>query len=91
MDPLEPNDAMLARLNNEFNNEQTATGADVNFYVHESLEDGLMNQGMDYDAAHATALDLDNMSNFGLYHPDVINEYTEHFNSSCRNFWGLSQ
>lgn len=65
------------------------TGADANFYTHELLESEYMTSGMSYEAAHAAALQRAGVSPFSLYHPEVIEQFPEHFNSNWHAFWGM--
>lgn len=46
----------------------------------------LMQQGLDYDTAHNAALDKYGVTEFDLYHPDVIKEMPEWF-----EHWGISR
>jgi hypothetical protein len=82
-----PNQAMIDRLTSQLGS--TVTGADENFYTHELLESEFMGAGMDYDAAHAAALNQAGVSPYSLYHPDVIQQFPEYFNSNWNEFWGL--
>jgi filamentous hemagglutinin len=86
-DETEPNTAMIARLVGQVGSQ--VIGADANFYTHELLESNFMGLGMDYDAAHAAALDQAGVSQFSLYHPDVIQQFPDYFNSNWRAYWGL--
>jgi hypothetical protein len=84
-----PNAAMISRLQSALDNGGAVTGADANFYNHELIESNLMSNGVDYEAAHAAALEQAGVSPFGLYHPDVIQQFPEYFNDNWRTFWGL--
>lgn len=84
------NIAMMQRLRAAAASGRSITGADASFYFHELAEAQLMNQGMSYNEAHQRALDKFGVSNFSVYHPDVINELgTEHFNKNWFHFWGI--
>ena len=83
-----PNQAMIDRLTSQLGAE--VTGADANFYTHELLESQYMASGMDYEAAHAAALEQAGVSPFSLYHPDVIEQLPNYFNNNWRAFWGLA-
>ena len=48
-----------------------------------------MESGMDYDTAHNAALKFYEVSNFSVYHPDVIKLFPEEFNDNWFKFWGL--
>jgi RHS repeat-associated protein len=84
-----PNAAMVERLRTALGNGGSIEGADANFYNHELTESSLMNGGMSYDEAHATALEQHGVSPYSLYHPDVIQQFPEYFNRNWRDFWGL--
>lgn len=56
MDPFEPNDAMISRIRDAISQGAPLSDTQVNFMRHELTENGLMKQGMDYEAAHAEAL-----------------------------------
>ena len=81
------NDEMIARLTEQLG--QKITGADLNFYVHEILEDMIMDAGWGYDDAHEWALAVARVSRFSLYHPDVIRKLPNEFNSAWRAYWGI--
>jgi RHS repeat-associated protein len=84
------NIAMMQRLRAAAASGRNITGADASFYFHELTEARLMNQGMSYNDAHQLALDEFGVSNFSVYHPDVINELgTEYFNKNWFRFWGI--
>jgi hypothetical protein len=82
-----PNEAMLGRLAGQVGS--AVRGADANFYTHELLEAEYMASGMSYDAAHAAALQQAGVSPFGLYHPEVIQQFPAYFNNDWRAFWGM--
>jgi filamentous hemagglutinin len=83
------NAGMMQRLQDAFAAGQRATGADANFYLHEASEATMMGRGLSYDAAHAAALEKYGVSNFSLYHPEVIQANPGLFNNAWRAFWGL--
>jgi len=93
---------MLQRLEAALEAGETLTGADANFYLHETYEAGLheagrlaelMAEGMDFGTAqsvvHEETLEALSQSPFSLYHPEVIDALPEYFNSAWRQFWGL--
>lgn len=82
-----PDQAMISRLSSQVGS--TATGADANFYTHELMESELMSSGMDYDAAHAAALEQAGLSPFAVYAPEVIQQFPEEFGPGVFNYWGL--
>jgi RHS repeat-associated protein len=82
-----PNEAMISRLASQLGSQ--ITGADANFYTHELLESEFMSSGMEYEAAHAAALEQAGVSPFSLYHPEVIEQLPDYFNNNWRAFWGL--
>lgn len=83
------NDAMIARLEQALANGDTITGADASFYMHELAETTLMNEGLDYSTAHLQALQKYDVSQFSVYHPDVIQEFSSQFNKLWKSFWGI--
>lgn len=84
-----PNTAMIARLRAALSEGRAISDADAVFYTHELAEATMMGRGMSYEAAHAAALSKYGVSPYSVYHPDVIQQFSEVFNSSWRNFWGL--
>lgn len=78
---------MIDRLANQVGS--VVTGADRNFYTHELLENQYMGVGMNYDDAHRAALMNDGVSDFAIYHPDVIRQFPDYFNNSWRSYWGI--
>lgn len=82
-----PNDAMVSRLENAIG--RRVTGADAHYYLHELSEATMMGRGLSYEAAHAGALQKYAASPFSLYHPDVIRQFPQLFNSNWRAFWGI--
>ncbi len=84
------NDAMIERIKNILKERGELTGPDAEFYRHEIEETRLMNQGMDYDTAHGAALDKYGVTEFDLYHPDVIESMPEWFGSPWFDYWGIS-
>jgi RHS repeat-associated protein len=85
------NEAMIARLRSALNEGRTLTGADADFYLHEAAEATMMRRGMGYDAAHAAALEKYGVSEFNLYHPDVIQSMPEWFGQPWFDFWGIGR
>ncbi|MCM1259285.1 MAG: hypothetical protein NC307_15775 [Roseburia sp.] len=84
------NDAMIERIRNILKEGGELTGPDAEFYRHEIEETRLMNQGMDYNTAHGAALEKYGVTEFDLYHPDVIESMPEWFGSSWFDYWGIS-
>jgi len=86
------NQAMIARLQKALSNGTEVTGADANFYLHELYERTLMKDApytqAAYDAAHAASLKRYGVSPFAVYHPDVIKQFPERFNSNWLKYWG---
>jgi RHS repeat-associated protein len=82
LDPAPYNDAAVQRLQNIADSGENATGYDQNFYQHEVSESESMSQGMDYDAAHAAALDQYGVTEQDLYHPSIVSQYSDMFNAS---------
>lgn len=83
------NTAMIQRLENALASGRKLEGADASFYLHELKEADLMVGGMQYTTAHQAALDFYEVSNFSVYHPDVIKSLSEIFNDNWFRFWGL--
>jgi len=48
-----------------------------------------MSSGMSYDDAHAAALKQAGVSNYAVYHPEVIQQYPDRFNDNWRKYWGI--
>lgn len=59
--------------------------------MHEVSESTMMKKGIDYDTAHAKALQKYNVSPFSVYHADVIKSMPENFGMAWRKFWGLDK
>ena len=89
-DEFAPNTQMVQRLQSSFDAGQDVTGADANFFLHETSEANFMSQGLDYDAAHAASLELHGASPFSLYAPEVIDANPTLFNNAWRTAAGLS-
>jgi RHS repeat-associated protein len=89
-DEFAPNTQMVQRLQSAFDAGQNATGADANFFLHETSEANFMSQGLDYDAAHAASLELHGASPFSLYAPEVIDANPSLFNNAWRQAAGLA-
>ncbi|QUH31967.1 hypothetical protein HYG85_08790 [Vallitalea guaymasensis] len=70
-------------------NGQPITGADASFYMHEAAEATMMQKGIAYKAAHEAVLQKYNVSPYSVYHPEVIQQFSEWFNQGFKNFWGL--
>lgn len=85
-----PNRAMVDRLQNAVSNGcDCIDGQDANFYLHELYENALMNQGIGYNEAHGRALSNYGVTEYDLYHPDVIQAYPQHFNDSWFDYHGI--
>lgn len=65
--------------------------SDAEFYRHELEEASLMSKGLDYDTAHSAALDKYGVTEFDLYHPDVIKCMPEYFSPAWFEYGGISQ
>jgi RHS repeat-associated protein len=89
-DEFAPNTQMVQRLQSSFDAGQNVTGADANFFLHETSEANFMSQGLDYDAAHAASLELHGASPFSLYAPEVIDANPTLFNNAWRQAAGLA-
>lgn len=50
-----------------------------------------MSKGLDYDTAHSAALDKYGVTEFDLYHPDVIKCMPEYFSPAWFEYGGISQ
>ena len=85
------NDAMIDRIENTLKKGGKLEGPDAEFYRHELEESRLMQQGLDYDTAHNAALDKYGVTEFDLYHPDVIKEMPEWFGLAWFEYWGISR
>ena len=85
------NDAMIRRIETVLQEGGELKGPDAEFYFHEIEEAGLMNQGLDYDAAHNAALDKYQVTEFDLYHPDVIKAMPEWFSPAWFEYWNIGQ
>lgn len=83
------NTAMIKRLESALANGEKLEGADASFYLHELKETELMANGIDYYTAHQVALDFYEVSNFSVYHPDVIKSLPAEFSDNWFRFWGL--
>ena len=85
------NDAMIDRIENTLKKGGKLEGPDAEFYRHELEESRLMQQGLDYDTDHNAALDKYGVTEFDLYHPDVIKEMPEWFGLAWFEYWGISR
>ena len=85
------NDAMIERIEKVLQEGGELKGPDAEFYRHELEETRLMNQGLDYDTAHNAALSKYGVTEFDLYHPDVIESMPEWFGPAWFEYWGISQ
>jgi hypothetical protein len=89
------NSAMVARLRQALNEGRPITGADASFYLHEVAEATSMKQTMNkavsfedaYDTAHDAVLKKYGVSNFSVYHPEVIKALPDVFNPLWGEFW----
>jgi hypothetical protein len=72
------------------------SGGDAVFYTHEIAEATKMRQlvreGLSFDdaykIAHPATIQKYGVSEFSVYHPDVIQQFPGEFNSKFRGFWG---
>lgn len=83
------NTAMIYRIESALKSGQAITGADASFYMHEAAEATMMQGGSSYKAAHEAALQKYSVSPFSVYHPEVIQNFSEWFNQGFKDFWGL--
>jgi RHS repeat-associated protein len=87
------NQAVIGRLESAMANGRRVSGADASFYMHEVHEATLMRAagytGDAYAAAHQAALDRYGVSQFSVYHPDVIQQFSSRFGGAWRAFWRL--
>ncbi len=83
------NQAMINRIESALKNGQPITGADASFYMHEAAEATMMQKGISYEVAHEAILQKYNVSPYSVYHPEVIQQFSEWFNQGFKNFWGL--
>jgi hypothetical protein len=90
-DPSYANKEMINRLETALKNGTSITGADASFYLHELKESGLMRSGMSYAQAHQAALNFYGVSNFSVYHPDVIKIDPSYWNQGWFDFWGITK
>lgn len=88
-DEFAPNTQMMQNLQDAFDAGQPVTGANANFYLHETSEAAFMGNGLSYDAAHAAALEQYGVSPFSLYTPEVIQANPTLFNNAWRTAAGL--
>ncbi|WP_112077003.1 hypothetical protein [Herbaspirillum rubrisubalbicans] len=80
---------MVQRLKDALASGERLTGADANFYLHEIAEGTAFSRGLGYEAAHTAALEKYGVSNFSLYHPEVIQSFPSEFNSAWRAYWNI--
>ncbi|MNJ66567.1 hypothetical protein D3C77_626560 [compost metagenome] len=80
---------MIKRLEDAMTSKKKISGADASFYMHEVSEATMMKKGIDYDTAHAEALQKYDVSPFSVYHPDVIKSMPENFGRAWKKFWGI--
>ncbi|MEC4984030.1 MAG: hypothetical protein SAJ37_18905 [Oscillatoria sp. PMC 1068.18] len=85
------NVAMLDRLRNALATGEEIFGADLSFYYHELKEAEFMASGLSYYEAHQAALNFYQVSNFSLYHPEIIKTFPERFNQSWFSAWGIEK
>jgi RHS repeat-associated protein len=83
------NQAMINRIESALKNGHPITGADASFYMHEAAEATMMQKGISYEVAHEAVLQKYNVSPYSVYHPEVIQQFSEWFNQGFKNFWGL--
>ena len=83
------NVAMINRIESALKNGKPITGADASFYMHEAAEATMMQKGISYELSHEAVLQKYNVSPYSVYHPEVIQQFSEWFNQAFKNFWGL--
>ncbi len=88
-DEFAPNTQMMQNLQNALAAGENVTGANANFYLHETTQAAFMQNGLSYDAAHTAALQQYGMSPFSLYTPEVIQANPTLFNNAWRAAAGL--
>jgi filamentous hemagglutinin len=88
-DEFAPNTQMVQRLQSSLDAGRNVTGADANFFLHETSEANFMSQGLNYAAAHAASLELHGASPYILYHPEIIDTNPTLFNNAWRQAAGL--
>ncbi len=86
---LPENTAMIKRIESALKNGKPITSADASFYMHEAAEATMMQEGIPYEVAHEAVLKKYNVSPYSVYHPGVIQQFSEWFNQGFKNFWGL--
>lgn len=85
------NNIMLNRLQSALDEGKELEGADKDFYEHELYEKQLMDNGMGYHEAHATALKDLGVSEFGLHPPEVIRATPGWWSSGYYSHWGIGR
>ena len=85
---------MINRLDSALKNGEKIKSADASFYMHEISESHMMKdliKTMDfenaYDIAHNAALNKYEVSQFSVYHPDVIAKNSSEFSLAWKRFW----
>lgn len=87
----EENAMMIQRLREALQAGAKVAGADASFYLHEIAESTMMSRGLTYALAHQGALTKYGVSEFSVYHPDVITALWGNFATGFKDFWGLSK
>ncbi|MGN1034515.1 MAG: hypothetical protein ACI4PK_02875 [Oscillospiraceae bacterium] len=82
---------MIKRIDEAMKLKKPITGADSNFYLRELEEAKLVSKGINYETVHSMALKKYNVSEYDLYHPDVIKKFPSWFNNSWFEYWGLKK
>jgi hypothetical protein len=82
-----PNDAMVSRIRDAVAEGRPLDLAERNFMQHELTEAELMGRGMSQEAAHEASLTTHDL--YANYHPDVIQQFPDLFNSNWFKYWGL--
>jgi hypothetical protein len=94
-DEFAPNLKMIERLKQAVLFGEKISGADANFYLHEIAEATKMKSlsgqvfSDAYTVAHKYAIEKYGVSEFGLYHYDVIENFKEMFSRGYFNFWEI--
>ena len=88
---FEPNKAMMKKIEEILSNNQELTGAYKDFYEHELTESILMKQGYGYNDAHNKALEIHHVQPQALYSPAIVQEFSEWFNKSDYEYWGINK
>ncbi|MBQ5989431.1 MAG: hypothetical protein IJL67_08055 [Oscillospiraceae bacterium] len=94
----QPNIDMIERLEQAMIKGEKIKSADASFYMHELAESHMMKSLLKttdfenaYDIAHSAALKKYDVSQFSVYHPEVIAKNSEQFSLAWRRFWEVNK